>query len=196
MISESVHEGPGGFPGAAPSLLFRVTGWVAVMLKEVLASNTAKLVAACVCPAVGATAVALKVPQVRAAVHKATAPKPERTARAKPRVLEPKKPDNIDDRQLAMRDAALCPPPVMLQNASIEPRTATALQLAPAPVIERERIVYLNSGPCTGTGVITIGGHAVGAVPEPATWAQMIAGFALMGATIRAGRRRQQRRLA
>lgn len=167
------------------------------MLKEVLASNTAKLVAACVCPAVGATAVALKVPQVRAAVHKATAPKPERTARAKPRVVEPKKPDNIDQRELAMRDAALCPPPVMLQNASIEPRTSAALQLAPTPVIERpvDRIVYLNSGPCTGTGVITIGGH-VGMVPEPATWAQMIAGFALMGAALRAGRRRETRRLA
>jgi hypothetical protein len=163
------------------------------MLKEVLASNTAKLMAACVCPAVGATAVALKVPAVRAAVHKATAPKPERSARAKPRMVEPKK-DDIDKRELAVRDAALCPQPVMLQNASLEPRTATALTLAPAPVIETrpvERIVYVQSGPCTGNGVITIGGHGVGAVPEPATWAQMIAGFALMGATLRAGRRRQ-----
>lgn len=161
------------------------------MLKEVLASNTAKLVAACVCPAVGATAVALKVPQVRAAVHKATAPKPERHARAKPRIREPEKPD-IDQRELAMREAALCPQPVMLQNAPLDTRSSAALTFTPAPVIETrtvERIVYIPSGTCGGGGTIIRGG--VGAVPEPATWAQMIAGFALMGAAIRAGRRRR-----
>lgn len=163
------------------------------MLKEVLTSNAAKLVAACVCPAVGATAVALKVPQVRAAVHKATAPKPERSARAKPRVLQPK-PDDIEKRELAVRDAAVCPQPVMLQNAAFEPRPGAALTLAPTPVIETravERVVYVPTGSCGSTGVISIGGHGVGAVPEPATWAQMIAGFALMGAAIRAGRRRR-----
>jgi hypothetical protein len=32
---------------------------------------------------------------------------------------------------------------------------------------------------------------AMGTVPEPATWAQMIAGFGLMGAGLRVRRRRQ-----
>lgn len=164
------------------------------MLKEVLASNGLKLAAACVCPAVGATAVALKVPQVRAAVHKATAPKPDRQARAKPRIREPEKPDSIDQREVAMRQAALCPQPVMLQNGPLEPRREAALTFSPAPIIETrtvERIVYVPSGTCSGGGIIHVGGGGVGAVPEPATWAQMIAGFALMGAALRAGRRRR-----
>lgn len=174
------------------------------MLKEVLASNTAKLVAACVCPAVGATAVALKVPQVRAAVHKATAPKPDRTARAKPRVVEPKKPDDLDDRQLAMRDAALCPPPIMFQQGSIAPRVETALQLpVPAPVIERivdtryvDRPIAVSQ-PCSPvSGINPAPPPPTEAVPEPATWAQMVAGFALLGVTLRAGRRRERKRLA
>ena len=53
------------------------------MLKEVFASNAAKLVAACVCP-IAAGTVALKVPPVRSAIHQATAPKPQKEARAKP----------------------------------------------------------------------------------------------------------------
>ena len=58
------------------------------MLREALASGTAKLVAACVCPVVGASALTLTVPKVRSAVHDLTAPA-ERAARAKPRVRQP-----------------------------------------------------------------------------------------------------------
>ena len=41
-------------------------------------------------------------------------------------------------------------------------------------------------------GVVTIGGSATGAVPEPATWAMMIAGFGLVGSTMR----RRSKRIA
>jgi hypothetical protein len=60
------------------------------MLKEMLASSTAKLVAACVCPVVGAAALTVASPKVRSAVHDMTAPK--RTAKAKPRVRVPVRP--------------------------------------------------------------------------------------------------------
>lgn len=167
------------------------------MLKEVLASNGAKLVAACVCPIAGATAIALKVPEVRAAVHKATAPKPERHARAKPRVRTPAKEED-KDREQRFESAAVCPPPAVLQNGSIEPRASAALDLQPVRIVE-SRVsdrVYVPA-PCSAVSEIG-GGVAgrIGAVPEPATWAQMIAGFALMGATLRAGRRRATRRPA
>ena len=161
------------------------------MLKEVLASNGAKLAVACVCPVVGASAVALKVPDVRAAVHKATAPKPERQARAKPRVRTPAKAAE-DKPEPMLQSAALCPPPVILPNPSIEPRMNAALDLPPVRIIESDTPARVFiSQPCSGVPNIG-GGYALrtGAVPEPATWAQMIAGFGLMGATLRAGRRR------
>ncbi len=41
----------------------------------------------------------------------------------------------------------------------------------------------------TGPGVITIGGGGQGAVPEPSTWAMIIAGFGIVGGALRRRRR-------
>jgi hypothetical protein len=164
------------------------------MLKEVLASNAAKLVAACVCPIVGASIVTLKVPQVREAVHKATTPKPKREARAKPRVRMPKKEVAAKaDEEKPVETALMCGDPDLLRSGPLEP-TATSMISMPPPRMDMqpppERIfITQNCGPAQfATG---IPGLRVAGVPEPATWAQMIAGFGLMGAAIRAGRRRR-----
>jgi hypothetical protein len=162
------------------------------MLKDVLASNTAKLIAACVCPVVGAGTVALAVPQVRAAVHRATAPKakpkPRREARAKPRVRVPEK-TRKDDAPVEMA-ALMCQQPLRLQDAPLQPAFNAPIAVAPSesPAIGR---VYVPTGcaPVPGLGIIPT--NPVAGVPEPATWAQMIAGFALIGGVLRTGRRRQ-----
>jgi hypothetical protein len=164
------------------------------MLKEVLASNAAKLVAACVCPVVGASVVTLKVPQVREAVHKATTPKPKREARAKPRVRTPKKEIAAKkDEDKPVETALMCGDPDLLRSGPLEP-SATSMISMPAPRMDMppppERIfVTHNCGPAQFAAGIP--GLRVAGVPEPATWAQMIAGFGLMGAMIRAGRRRR-----
>lgn len=167
------------------------------MLKEVFASNIAKLVAACVCPVVGASAVALKVPPVRSALHKATSPKPkpEREARAKPRVRAPIKPafakkkDGEEEAQV-FKAAMMCPPPVNLNDSPLQSASLES-PLSAAPDL---RITEPGPGfSPVSCPTIRMGGGmfmAFGAVPEPATWAQMVAGFALLGGTLRAARRR------
>lgn len=175
------------------------------MLKEVLASNVAKLVAACVCPLAGASAIALKVPQVRSAVHKATEPKVARAkpkankphdareARAKPRVRTPIKPafaPVVEGEQLAA--GMMCPSPVQLGpdtpiGAGNSQQTVMMMP-PPAPIVEVQRNLSVAC-PSVGGGMVVMTA-ATGAVPEPATWAQMIAGFGLVGATVRTGRRR------
>ena len=168
------------------------------MLKEVFASNIAKLVAACVCPVVGASAVALKVPPVRSALHKATSPKPkpEREARAKPRLRAPIKPafakkkDGEEEAQV-FKAAMMCPQPVNLndsplQSASLDTAMSSAPDLRVTPPSAQFNPVSCPTIRMGGGGMFM----AFGAVPEPATWAQMVAGFALLGGTLRAARRR------
>ena len=164
------------------------------MLKEVLASNAAKLVAACVCPVVGAGVVALEVPKVRAAVHKATAPKPKRETRIKRRSPAPDKKTKAAD--APVQTAMMCPQPLMFESGSLAPQNlAVAL---PTPRIEAaaagpERI-YVQSG-CPGVQAAGAGTmrFRFAAVPEPASWAQMIAGFALLGGALRARHRVERR---
>jgi len=165
------------------------------MLKEVFASNAAKLVAACVCP-IAAGTIALKVPPVRSAIHKATAPKPEREARAKPRIRAPLKKAvaEREEEEAPVERALMCPQPVMLQESPLQP-TGFEMPQPPMTRIEmaEDKPSYVNNcGPSRFTLTMRTGL----AVPEPETWAQMVAGFALMGAAIRAGRRRQRLRAA
>ncbi|QHL91068.1 hypothetical protein GVO57_09865 [Sphingomonas changnyeongensis] len=101
------------------------------MLKEIIASNTAKLIAACVCPVVGTAAVTMGVPKVRQAVHRATAPaQPTRTARAKPRVRTPA--------QAAVTPVGagiICPDPVVItSNPLVTPFANPIAPVASAPV--------------------------------------------------------------
>ncbi len=49
-------------------------------------------------------------------------------------------------------------------------------------------LTQVNTGPGTGGGTLTIS-QVGGAVPEPATWAMMILGFAAIGGTMRFRRR-------
>jgi hypothetical protein len=164
------------------------------MLREVLASNAAKLVAACVCPVVGASVVTLKVPQVREAVHKATTPKPKREARAKPRVRTPKKASAAQkEEEKPVETALMCGDPDLLRSGPLEPSATSLISMPPArmempPPPER---IFVTHGCGPAQFASGIPGLRIAGVPEPATWAQMIAGFALMGAMIRAGRRRR-----
>ena len=158
------------------------------MLKEVLASNAAKLVAACVCPVV-AGPVALKVSPVRSAIHKATAPQPKRTARAKPRIrVAADRPDS----KIQTAALPLCTaPPVMFNEAALKPASLDMPVSIPAPDLPEPRFKTSPPANCGPTGFP--GGGALlsmAAVPEPATWAQMIAGFALAGTALRRRRRR------
>lgn len=165
------------------------------MLKEVFASNIAKLVAACVCPVVGASAVALKVPPVRSALHKATAPKPkpERQARAKPRVRAPVKAaiarKDQDGDASPLQAAMMCPQSVDLNESPLH-TASLDMSMSASPDLRVEAPV-VNFAPVS-CPAIRMGGGMIGtfaAVPEPATWAQMVAGFALLGGAIRVGRR-------
>lgn len=161
------------------------------MLKELLASNAAKLVAACVCPVV-AGGVALQVPRVRSAVHEATAPKPKRTARAKPRIRVPEKQD-VAASDIPSPPPMLCAQPPLLAQAALRPASLDAPVAVQVSEISRPQFdVGAGGSNCApvrfGGGGMLIG---MGTVPEPATWAQMIAGFALLGASLRLRRRRQ-----
>jgi hypothetical protein len=159
------------------------------MLKEVLASNAAKLVAACVCPVVAGT-VALEVPQVRAAVHKATAPK-LRTARAKPRIRVPA---NDAGAQSRLADARLtcAAPPLVFADAALRPASLNLPVSAPAADVPY--MGFERGAPSANCATVNFANRGiligVGGVPEPATWMQLIAGFALAGAALRARRRR------
>lgn len=187
------------------------------MLKEVVASNAAKLIAACVCPVVGTAAVTLGVPEVRQAVHKATAPKakPVRTARAKPRVRAPAE-------TAAAPTQIICPDPVMLTNMPLS--TPWLQPTAPTVAAPRPDQVSFAAPPRVPPGPVLGGGFVIGggggvpgggggggggetppdgggtdlpppppppdleippAVPEPATWAQLVVGFGALGGATR-----------
>lgn len=173
------------------------------MLKEVLASNAAKLIAACVCPVVGTAAITMSVPKVRSAVHRMTAPSaPVRTARAKPRVRTPG--------VLPANAGILCPEPVILTNnpvlapfqnplgptASIpQPDESLALptrvsfggtNFIPAPGV-------LGGGSGGGGGGDIPPAPPIEGVPEPTTWAQLILGFGVVGGATRIAWRQRAR---
>jgi hypothetical protein len=175
------------------------------MLKEVLASNAAKLIAACVCPVVGTAAVTMSVPKVRSAVHRMTAPsKPVRTARAKPRVRTPAAAD-----ALPASAGILCPDPVILTNNPVltpfsNPLGTTAAIPQPneAPQLPT-RISFGGTNFIPAPGLFGGGGGGGGGgvitpppegVPEPTTWAQLIVGFGVIGGATRVAMRQRSRR--
>lgn len=172
------------------------------MLKEMVASNAAKLIAACVCPVVGTAAITMSVPKVRSAVHRMTAPaKPMRTARAKPRMRLPAGAAAVT--ALPASAGVLCPDPVILTNNPLlapfsTPASTTAL-VPPASANPELPIRVFFGGtnfiPAPGIG----GGSGaipppLAAVPEPATWAQMIIGFGVVGGATRVAWRSRSRR--
>lgn len=170
------------------------------MLKSMVASKAAKLMAACVCPVVGSAALTVSVPQVREAVHKATAPR--QYAKPKTRVRKPAA-------EVAAAAIAPCPTAVPVVLAAMElPTDAT---LAPLDFASLDPKTLLNPPRATpfvprptgvggggGGGGNPPGGGEVPPSPEPpvpvlpdaATWAQMILGFGFIGGAMRYSRRR------
>lgn len=163
------------------------------MLQSMVASKAAKLMAACVCPVVGSAALTLSVPQVRDAVHKATAPR--EYAKPKTRVRAPAA-------EVAAAAVAPCPTAVPVVLSSMElPMTPDAMMrpldlppsnppsIFPPPQINPPFITPIVPRP---------GGDptppVVPLLPDATTWVQMILGFGLIGGAIRVSYRR--RRLA
>lgn len=142
------------------------------MLKEVVASNAAKLIAACVCPVVGTAAITVSVPKVRQAVHKMTAPaKPTRTARAKPRVRAPGAAAN----QPSGLSSVICPEPVIFTNNPLQPFVRQTPDFAPPPPERTAALLQPNyrvPAPAgfAGPGVFGGGGGGGGGFgPNPGT---------------------------
>ena len=165
------------------------------MLKEVVASKAAKLIAACVCPVAGTAALTVSVPEVREAVHRATAPrahaKPQakaRPARAAAAVICPQLPDT----------------PVVLGGGSIAPELSGVTLLPPLPL-------ELASAPRSAAGgggllprrfipdtpFASPGAEDVvippGPIPEPHVWLQLLLGFTVVGGATRVTYRQQRR---
>jgi hypothetical protein len=149
------------------------------MIKSLAASKTAQLLAACVCPVVGTVALTTAVPQVRSAVHKATAPR--QYAKPKTRVRP------------QMQTAAVQPPCVdvgALATQSIAPLTPFSLADGKIPVVDTGPGPIGYPGP-GGPPIIDTpsgGGPNVpppGIVPEPGTWLQLVLGFGVIGMMMR-----------
>lgn len=172
------------------------------MLKEVVASKAAKLIAACVCPVAGTTALTVSVPEVRDAVHRATAPK----AKAKPRVRERAAPAQA-------QAVAVCPEPadtpVILANTPLISPLLPNLQTAALPPGAEPPFGFvrrIDDGPFAlpgpgGGGIIVVPppgpGPGVppptGVIPEPKTWMQLLIGFGVIGGATRTAYRRERR---
>ncbi|PZO91247.1 MAG: hypothetical protein DI623_03900 [Sphingomonas sanxanigenens] len=170
------------------------------MIRDMATSGAAKLVAACVCPIAGTAAVTVAVPQVRQAVHRATAP----TAKAKPKLIAPA----AAGPKLAMN----CPSetPVMLTGGALSPMPQSPQFASAPPVPTGGGIPYYGGGimpPADGPFFIPVsggggggGGGGInppappGSVPEPATWVQMLIGFGVIGGATRVVYRHEKRR--
>lgn len=167
------------------------------VLKEIVASKAAKLIAACVCPVVGTAALTVSVPEVRERVHRATAPRAEAAPAARRAPAE-----------AVAAAEAVCPTdtPVILAARPFAPFVAApeALPLAFLPADAR--------GPGGGGGGffvgspipgVPIGGFVPGVdveppppppvIPEPATWLQLMVGFGVIGGATRFSYRQQMR---
>ena len=145
------------------------------MLSSLVASKTARLITACVCPVVGAGTLTMTVPKVRNAVHKATAP----SEYALPKTRE----------RAAIPAAAVAP----CSTIGATPLSAGYIEQGGTPYAG-----FPGGGDVPGTVASRpeiYGGPGSkvplsGAVPEPQTWLQFIVGFTLIGGAVRMARKR------
>jgi len=151
------------------------------VLGSLAASKAAKAAALCICPVVGTAVVTTQVPAVRKAVHSATAPKEaKRPKRARLAVLKP-----VEQKAMAVPVCAdpipvvLGTQPIKLSAAETEPVTISLDEPNTPP---KQRLAAMSSGPAYAF-------RPLAGVPEPAAWAQMLGGFAIVGATIRYARK-------
>jgi hypothetical protein len=170
------------------------------MLGSIIASKTARLITACVCPVVGAGTLTMSVPKVRNAVHRATAPSEYALPKTRERLAEP----------------ISAPAPCSVIGATplsagyIEDVPTSLYPFPGSPDVSGVPILSTRyRGPGTKEpilsdlppgggvppgGVVPPGGGAPppggGAVPEPHTWLQLVAGFTLVGGAVRMARKR------
>ncbi len=143
------------------------------MLSTIVASKGARLMAFCICPVVGTGTVVMAVPKAKQAVHRATAPR---------QYALPKTRERLSEAPLSI-SAPPCPisGPGGISPAFFEAEPAPLFASAPpAP-----------GGP--GGGLLLPGGSGGGGgapVPDADSWIKMIAGFLLVGGSLRLARRK------
>lgn len=149
------------------------------MLGSIIASKTAKLMAACVCPVIGAGALTMSVPKVRSAVHKATAPREYALPKERERMATP-----IATIAPCTTTAAT---PLSAGYSEDVPTSLYPFPGGSTPVAGTPLVPLSYGGPTVKTPIPTAppGG---GAVPEPHTWLQLLVGFILVGGAIRVAR--------
>lgn len=152
------------------------------MLSSIVASKTARLLAACVCPVVGAGTLTMAVPKVRNAVHKATAPREYALPKTRERVATP------------ISVAAPCTIGATPLSAGYIESLPDATRTGPIAVsynLPGDRILSLDQSRTDNPGVTLPGGSTPpSAVPEPYAWLQMLVGFTLIGGAVRMARKR------
>lgn len=151
------------------------------MLGSIVASKTARLITACVCPVVGAGTLTMSVPKVRNAVHKATAPREYALPKTRERLAEP----------------VSAPAPCTVIGAT--PLSAGYIEDVPSPLypfpggptpVPGSPIVPLSYGDSPNKVQINDVPTGGGAVPEPHAWLQFLIGFTLIGGAVRMARKR------
>lgn len=148
------------------------------MLGSIVASKTARLITACVCPVVGAGTLTMSVPKVRNAVHKATAPREYALPKTRERMAQP----------------VSAPAPCSVIGAT--PLSAGYIEdvpmafnfpSGPMPVPGSQIVPLSRGGPGAKDPIPSTPGAAV---PEPHTWLQFLIGFTLIGGAVRMARKR------
>ena len=169
------------------------------MLASIVASKTARLITACVCPVVGAGTLTMAVPKVRNAVHKATAPREYALPKTRERAAIP---------AVAMAPCTTIGATPLSAGFSED----LPINLYPSPGEPIVPGIPLRSVAVNGPGVkspfpdgpggpggpggppgtpIGPGGPgSPGAVPEPHAWLQLLIGFTLVGGAVRMARKK------
>lgn len=142
------------------------------MLSSLIASKAARLMTLCICPVVGTGTMVMTVPKVKQAVHNATAPR---------QYALPKTRERMPAAEPLSISAPPCP---TIEGLGIQTGILEGIPGGPT-----------TFGPPGGGGPGGPGGGIVvppppGTVPEPQSWAQLVAGFALIGGALRLVRRR------
>jgi hypothetical protein len=151
------------------------------MLASIVASKTARLITACVCPVVGAGTLTMAVPKVRNAVHKVTAPREYALPKTRERSTEP----------VAFAGPTPCTigegTPFSTGYVGQAPNILSSGPIAFANALPDSRL------PFAGADIIradSIERSPIGGVPEPHTWLQLLIGFTLIGGAARMARKR------
>lgn len=166
------------------------------MLASIVASRTARLIATCVCPVVGAGTLTMAVPKVRNAVHRATAPHeyalPKTRERAVPvSIVAPCTTIGATPLGTGFPDVVPAAFPRSLPDGRAPLPIGPILALRPkTPDLPGTNPGSPGVGPSNPPVVPgTPGFPGVGGVPEPHTWLQLLVGFTLIGGAVRMTRK-------